>query len=597
MAFVEDPGVEEFMGFDLTALTVDQAYLKINSEYLEQLTVYSLSHVCYGCPLQPLKDKDGEVLTVDKYSSVNTTLSTHHPWTLLLSTSKEQYLPPDTSGVCEVRGASLGEFGVYQLNLTADGDCGFETLKDPVFEYGAIVISFAVYAGVAILAALLLYLYRRYTRHLDSTEDAETQVRGLQMATTPDVSSTSTEKTPAKPPAKPRVKSLDTFRGISIVIMIFVNYGAGSYWFLEHAPWHGLQLADLVFPWFMWIMGVCIPMGLSSALRRNTPRTKIFLRILERSIKLFMLGIILNSLGGWNNLSMYRVPGVLQRFAICYLAVASIALVFTPSQPKQYQTDVGIAMSDILQLLPQWVVHLIILGIHTLITFLLPVSGCPTGYQGPGGVALLQNGTSSPRCIGGAAGEVDRWLLTSSHIYQNPTAKSIYGSAAFDPEGVLGSLTSIFQVFLGLQAGVILQTHRSHRSRLIRWMAWGVVLGALGAGLCGASMNDGVIPVNKNLWSLSYVLVTSCFAFVLLSACYVLVDIWGGWTGAPFLQAGMNSIFLYVGHSVTYNLFPWHYQVGLMNTHLSLLVETLWGTTLWIIMGLYLHHKHKFYTV
>ncbi|XP_063849056.1 heparan-alpha-glucosaminide N-acetyltransferase-like [Scylla paramamosain] len=219
----------------------------------------------------------------------------------------------------------------------------------------------------------------------------------------------------------------------------------------------------------------------------------------QRSLKLFFLGIILNSLGGWNNLATYRVPGVLQRFAICYLVTSSVALAFTPAQPKQYQTDIGIALSDILHLLPQWGVHLALLAVHTLITFLLPVPGCPTGYQGPGGVALFQNDTPSPHCIGGAAGEVDRWLLTTNHIYQNPTAKFVYTSAAFDPEGVLGSLTSIFQVFLGLQAGVTLQFHKSHKSRLVRWLIWGTALGALGAGLCGASMNDGVIPVNKNL--------------------------------------------------------------------------------------------------
>lgn len=63
-----------------------------------------------------------------------------------------------------------------------------------------------------------------------------------------------------------------------------------------------------------------------------------------------------------------------------------------------------------------------------------------------------------------------------------------------------GSMTSIFQVFLGLQAGMILQAHKSHHGRVGRWMAWSLMLGAVGAGLCGASMNDGVIPVNKNLW-------------------------------------------------------------------------------------------------
>lgn len=75
---------------------------------------------------------------------------------------------------------------------------------------------------------------------------------------------------------------------------------------------------------------------------------------------------------------------------------------------------------------------------HSHLTPAFLFSSLLSGYLGPGGVALLQNGTSSPQCIGGAAGEVDRWLLTSSHIYQNPTTKTVYGSAAFDPEGVLG---------------------------------------------------------------------------------------------------------------------------------------------------------------
>ncbi|KAK8754056.1 hypothetical protein OTU49_009163 [Cherax quadricarinatus] len=437
-------------------------------------------------------------------------------------------------------------------------------------------------------------MLRRYTHSRDDGSQVELQMAGS-TTTIRETDKSNTTPPPAAP--KPRLKSLDTFRGMSIVIMIFVNYGAGNYWFLEHATWNGLQVADLVFPWFMWIMGVCIPMGLRSALRRQTPKPKIFFRILKRSIKLFVLGIILNSLGGWIWLDKYRVPGVLQRFAITYLVTAGVALALSPDKPPQYQSDAGIAMSDVVQILPQWVVHLLILAVHTLITFLLPVPGCPTGYLGPGGVALLQDNTSSPECVGGAAGEVDRWLLTSQHIYQNPTAKEVYGSAAFDPEGVLGSLTSIFQVFLGLQAGMVLQAHQSHHGRACRWLLWCVLLGAVGAALCNASINDGVIPVNKNLWSLSFVMVTSCFAYFLLAVCYLLVDVWGVWSGAPFYQAGMNSIFLYVGHNVAYNIFPWHYAVGLMHTHLATLTETLWGTTLWVIIALYLHHKRKFYTV
>ncbi|XP_042888385.1 heparan-alpha-glucosaminide N-acetyltransferase-like [Penaeus japonicus] len=585
-AFLEDPGVEEFLGFDLAALGVDEAFLRVTSDDGRTLSLYTLNGDCYGCPLQ----RRGENVTQE---GTNMTLHTAHPWTFVISDATSDYLPDATGSICAVSSANLGEFGVYELALE-NSQCSFTTLKDPVFEYGAMVIALAVYVGLALLCAIATHIYKKGVQSLfkSGVTEATSQVV-LQMGE----STENAAPSPAKPAAKPRLKSLDTVRGISIVVMIFVNYGAGRYWFLEHATWNGLQVADLVFPWFLWIMGVCIPMGLRSALRRNTPKKKIFFRIVKRSLKLFLLGIILNSLGGWVYLDRYRIPGVLQRFAICYLVTAGVALVLSPKEPPQYQSNVGIALSDILQLLPQWVVHISIVIAHTLITFLLPVPGCPTGYIGPGGVALLQDEEPSPHCIGGAAGEVDRWLLSASHIYQNPTAKGVYSAGAFDPEGVLGSMTSIFQVFLGVQAGMVLQAHKSHTGRMVRWLLWSAALGAIGAGLCGASMNDGVLPLNKNLWSLSFVMVTSCFAFFLLAFCYLLVDVWGVWSGSPVYQAGMNSIFLYVGHNVAYNLFPWHYSIGHMNTHLEFLAETLWGTTLWVLIGLYLHHKGKFYTV
>lgn len=585
-AFIEDPGTDEFEGFDLTKLKVDEAYLKVTSNDSRDLFFYTLSGDCYGCPAE-------HRLTITSGDERNVTLSTKYPWTFVVSETFQEYLPlENASTVCGVSEIRLGEFGVYEFSIESEENrCRLHTLKDPVFEYGALVIAAAVYTGIALLYALLSVAYKKGTLSyfIRYGKASDSQVV-LSMGS-------STAEVQNKPPARQRLKSLDTFRGISIVVMIFVNYGSGQYWFMEHATWNGLQVADLVFPWFMWIMGVCIPMGLRSALRRKTPKTKIFLRILKRSIKLFVLGIILNSLGGWIELARYRIPGVLQRFGICYLVVSTVALIFSPQEPPQYQSNVGIFMSDVIQIIPQWAVHIVIVITHTLITFLLPVPGCPTGYLGPGGIDLLVNGTGSPNCIGGAAGEVDRFILTSAHLYQNPTAKQVYHAGAFDPEGVLGSMTSVFQVFLGLQAGMTLQAFTSHRSRIIRWLVWAAITGIIGAGLSSASMNDGVIPLNKNLWSLSFVMVTSCFAFFLLSVCYVLVDIIGVWTGAPFFQAGMNSIFLYVGHNVAYNVFPWHYKVGSMNTHLQLLAETLWGTTLWVLIGLYLFYKKKFYTV
>ena len=105
--------------------------------------------------------------------------------------------------------------------------------------------------------------------------------------------------------------------------MIFVNYGAGGYAVLEHASWNGLHFADLVFPWFMWIMGACVPISLMSSFRKQLSNTSIFFNVLKRSIKLFCLGIFL---GAGPTLECMRIFGVLQRFGICYLVVTTICL-------------------------------------------------------------------------------------------------------------------------------------------------------------------------------------------------------------------------------------------------------------------------------
>ncbi|CAL4099427.1 unnamed protein product [Meganyctiphanes norvegica] len=583
-AFTEDPGAEEFQGLNLNELGVDEAYLRVTSNYTEDLYLYTRSGDCYGCPLSYRQDIiDGQVNCSENAACE---IETAHPWTFFVTTEKKSFLNESHDPVCSLSNERLGEFGVYDLMIDSEGQCQLKTAKEPVYEYGALIIFLAVYVGLALLVWLVEYgrrkeFFEKLTRKL---HDSETN---LEMSSPP-----AEDKPPVK---RPRVKSLDTFRGISIMLMVFVNYGGGHYWFMEHATWNGLQVADLVFPWFMWIMGVCIPMGLRSQLKRNVPWFVILQRVFKRSLKLFMLGLLQNSLGSpWSGpvMETFRIPGVLQRFAICYLLVTAIALAFTPRKPDSMSHGMLLMYEA-----AQWGVHLAIVITHTCITFLMPVPDCPTGYLGPGGLHLIQNGEPSPQCIGGAAGEVDRWILTSDHIYQNPTAKFTYSSGAFDPEGILGTMLSVFQVFLGLQAGLILQKYSEHKDRVIRWAIWGAATGILGTILCFGTMNDGPIPVNKNLWSLSYVMVTSSFAFFLLAACYLLIDVWNVWNGSPCYQAGMNSIFMYMGHNVAYSLFPWHWSIGPMRTHLVLLGECLWGVSLWVITALYLHSIGKFYAV
>ena len=136
-----------------------------------------------------------------------------------------------------------------------------------------------------------------------------------------------------------------------------------------------------------------------------------------------------------------------------------------------------------------------------------------------------------------------------------------------------------------------------HRDRLTRWAAWSLVTGGLGALLCGASQEGGWVPINKNLWSISFVLVTSCFAFALLAFLYVLIDLKHWWKGQPFFYAGMNSILLYCGHQIGWMITPFHWALNNMETHAARLPEAMWGVALWLIISFVLYRKKIFITV
>jgi len=155
-------------------------------------------------------------------------------------------------------------------------------------------------------------------------------------------------------------------------------------------------------------------------------------------------------------------------------------------------------LQDVQIIWVSWVLVLLLILIHCLLTFFLPVMGCPTGYLGPGGLHVGSSYAS--KCVGGAAGFIDRTVLKISHIYQNPTSKGTYNSGPFDPEGILGTLTSIFQVWLGIQTGVTMLVYPRNSSRLKRWGAWALITGLAGGILCSFKLTDGWIPINKNLW-------------------------------------------------------------------------------------------------
>ncbi|XP_074042747.1 heparan-alpha-glucosaminide N-acetyltransferase [Leptinotarsa decemlineata] len=565
--FIDDYD-ENQLGYDLSDLTMDQFFLDINlnSSHLEEIYLYTLNEDCYKCPF----------LLSHHGNHTNTGLVTKDPPHNIFKTNTKfriaseykEYFPQEQTDnvICDFS-SNFDQFGIYKVDVNESG-CYMNILKEPVNIYSPILTVILLYVALYLLVYCIFRLWRKC----------------IPKVVEPD------KKAPKK-----RVQSLDTFRGLTIVTMIFANFGCGGYGIIEHAKWNGLHLADLVFPSFVWIMGVCIPISLSSSFKRNVPNKTLIFNITKRSIKLFCLGIFLNSGADLNYLRLF---GVLQRFSIAYFVV-SIVCIYSMDR-SQEQPEQGI-FADIMRIWKGWVVVISLLLTHTAVIFTVAAPKCPRGYMGPGG---LHENLSHKNCIGGATGYIDG-LILGNHRYQNPTIYSVYEAKPFDPEGIVGCLTTIFHTFIGVQAGTTLLVYKSHSQRLLRWFMWAVVTGVIGGCLCGFRKEDGLIPVNKNLWSSSFVMVTSCFAFFLLSICYVLIDVKNWWSGKPFLFAGMNAILMYIGHEMTDGHFPvrWYLHnnsaitTDPRRTHFIALLSDLWGVGIWVFISFYLHEKGVFFTI
>uniref|UniRef100_A0A182PU71 Heparan-alpha-glucosaminide N-acetyltransferase catalytic domain-containing protein n=1 Tax=Anopheles epiroticus TaxID=199890 RepID=A0A182PU71_9DIPT len=578
-----------FRGLDLWSLAVDEAFLNVshatgssgNDYYL-----YTLSEECDKCPYTKLQRISGEkrhtVVKVDAARRIGLRL---------LERDVGKYSFDNDTALCQFNDAQLGEFGVYDLIIQADGNgCTLETAKQPVNVYlPFITVALIV---LAVYGIVRLARYGLHRSRLAGFQQPPAQSAAGDAAQSSEENDKPQQGSSAQVTPKKRLQSLDTFRGIAIMLMIFVNSGGGHYWWIEHATWNGLHVADLVFPWFLFIMGVCVPISLRGQINRNVPKRTILSNIAVRSIKLFIIGLCLNSING-PSLANLRIFGVLQRFGIAYFVVSVVHL-FCHEQTVQSQNPLLRANEDIFRLKKQWLIIGLLTVLYLLVMFFVAEPGCPRGYFGPGGKHLFN---VFPNCTGGITGYIDRTILGIAHLYQRPTARYVYDAMPFDPEGPFGCLPTILQVFLGLQCGCTILAYTEHRQRLTRFAVWSVLLGLAAGILCGFSKNDGWIPINKNLWSFSYVLATASLAYLLLLMCYYVIDVKRTWNGRPFVYAGMNAIVLYVGHTVFHKMLPWHWRIGLMNTHLMLTLEALWNTVLWNLIALYLYNRKIFYNL
>ncbi|KAK2919021.1 hypothetical protein Q8A73_003392 [Channa argus] len=585
-----------------TVLKMDEAFLTVKNELDTEVAVSWVSERCYQCLYQqlgvvPAASSPGQP------SSGDFVVSTQHEITLQLNST------PVSLELCTLP-FHFGERGNYSLWLKSLNDpssfnCTVVTNAEPVNSYIPILVAFLVFAGLALVSAigrliLGLDVVKGILFRIGGSMETERLINSELGSPGRTVTTITENILPHAPNQSKRLRSLDTFRGISLVIMVFVNYGGGRYWFFRHESWNGLTVADLVFPWFVFIMGTSISLSINSLLRAGSTRCSLLRKVLWRSLQLFLIGVfVINPNYCQGSLTWYnlRIPGVLQRLAWSYLVVASLDLMVARGHLDILTMDAWWSPGlDILLYWPTWLCVLLLEFIWLCLTFLLPVQGCPTGYLGPGGIGDMGLYTN---CTGGAAGFIDRWLLGENHIYQTPSSRVIYAThMPFDPEGVLGSINSILMAFLGLQAGKIILHYRDrHQSIMSRFLIWGLFLGVISAVLTKCSTDQGFIPVNKNLWSLSYVTTLACFAFVLLVLVYYTVDVKKWWSGAPFYYPGMNSILVYVGHEVFEEYFPFRWRMSNSQSHAEHLTQNLVATSCWVFISYVLYRKKIFWKI
>lgn len=302
-----------------------------------------------------------------------------------------------------------------------------------------------------------------------------------------------------KETAAPRLVSLDAFRGATMALMVLVNdpgdfrhvYGP-----LNHSAWDGWTITDVVFPSFLWIVGVAMTFSLARRLAAGTSRARLFTQVLRRAAILYGFGLLIYAFPKFD-LPTLRLLGVLQRIAICYLIAAAIYL------------TTGVRGQLI------WIVSL--LAGYWLLMKLVPVPG-----YGAGHLDMERN----------FAHYIDQMVL-GAHNYA--------WTKTWDPEGIVSTIPAIATTLFGILAGHILRTKRALAERSTWLFFAGNILIAAGL-LC-----DLWLPINKKLWSSSFSIFMAGLDFVMLAICVWWADGLGHRRMLrPLVIMGMNAITVYM---------------------------------------------------
>jgi predicted acyltransferase len=327
---------------------------------------------------------------------------------------------------------------------------------------------------------------------------------------------------PEKKSTSKRLLSLDVLRGITIAFMIMVNNngGRGAWAQMHHAEWNGFTATDLVFPTFLFVVGISIVFSVEARLARGATRMQLAWHTVSRAVILILFGIVVNNFPYFHLVHM-RFYGVLQRIGVCYLVVGLFYL-----WDRRVWTKIAALV-------------VVLVGYWVLVQW-VPVPGA--GVPGRDVPFLDKNQN--------IVAWLDRQLMPG-HLYEDSPLHD-----ARDPEGLLSDIPALGTALLGLLAGLWLRTDRSVKAKTL-----GLAAGAVGCLALGFLWSVW-FPLNKKMWTSSYVLVAAGWSLAAFTIFYWAIELRGwckkGWSKGlvwPWLVFGSNAIVAYMVSELLVGIF------------------------------------------
>ena len=383
---------------------------------------------------------------------------------------------------------------------------------------------------------------------------------------------------------------IDSYRGIGVMLLLYVISGGSNYKTFEPSIWDGLTIGDLPLYLISWVMGYCIVLSVNKHHDELVLKREAYLRrqlIWVSFYKAFLmtcLGLIYNRN---TNFSTARISSFMFRLGIGYFVVYLVHVLLpynrynkkaTGYHSKVWYIKLGIFAS--------------LLALNAAVTLFVKAPGCPRGYTGPGANYITSEGYNMTQCAGGINSYIDRAIYGEERM---PTTTALchqyYSCSSFDEYGLLGTLNFIAGVGFGSMAGLLYLQFKKNLLLFLIKLSLQAMASVFASMVLIGIPSYMIIPINQQLYSVSYVLICNGIATVCFLVLFLLSikHFWNGW---PFKTVGKNALFILSWQQFMTNRFPFGFLHN--GNHFDATLSAMLNCSIWMIVAVFLH-SYRFY--